>query len=434
MANKQKFGFWSIVLLGINAIIGSGIFLLPNQAMKLIGTASIGVILFDMLLVVSIAVCFAEVGGMFKKNGGPYVYAKEAFGDFVGFEVGFMKWAISIIAWATMAVGFTTALGKVWPAAAEGTIKNFIVVGILVGLGVLNILGVNISKTLNNIITLGKLLPLILFVAVGIFFIKGGSFTPLFPGGSYKAGSFGSAALLIFYAFTGFESIAVAAEDMENPQKNIPKAIITVMIIVSVFYLLIQSVSIGILGQSLGSTSTPVADAAGVFLGPIGGAVVTAGTLISIGGINIAASFITPRSGVALAEDGLIPKVVAKKSKFDTPYIAIIITVALAIPIALSGSFTKLAAISVVSRFVQYVPTCLAVIILRKKRPDLKTSFRVPLGPVIPILAVIVSGWLITQSSMEKILWGLGGLLLGIPLYFFMKDKNVQTEELDCEM
>ncbi|MGL4730394.1 MAG: APC family permease [Clostridium sp.] len=429
MGDKKKIGFWSIVLLGINAIIGSGIFLLPNKAMDIIGPASLGVIIFDMLLVVSIAVCFAEVGGMFKKNGGPYVYAKEAFGDFVGFEVGFMKWAVSVIAWATMAVGFVTALSVVWPAAGQGMTKNLIVVGIIVGLGIINILGVSISKVLNNIITVGKLVPLIIFIAIGIFFIKGSNFTPVFPGGTYQSGSFGEAALLIFYAFTGFESIAVAAEDMENPEKNIPKAIITVMMIVSVIYILIQAVSIGILGEQLALTKTPVADASSVFLGSWGGMLVTAGTLISIGGINIAASFITPRTAVALAEDGLLPKALNKYNSKGTPYIAIIVTVLLTIPVALSGSFTKLAAISVVSRFAQYIPTCLAVLILRK-REDLKTSFRIPFGPVIPIVAVGVSIWLLCNSSMEKILWGLGGLVIGVPVYFLMTKMNKKSEDV----
>lgn len=420
---KNKFGFWSIVLLGINAIIGSGIFLLPNKAMKIIGPASMLVILFETVLVVSLALCFAEVGGMFKKNGGPYVYAKEAFGDFVGFEVGFMKWAIGIIAWATMAVAFVTALSVVWPQAGEGMTKNIIVTTILVGLGIVNILGVNISRALNNIITVGKLVPLVIFIAIGIFFIKGGNFTPMFPGGHYTAGSFGEAALLIFYAFTGFESIAVAAEDMENPEKNIPKAIITVMIIVSIFYLLIQAVSIGVLGADLAKSTAPVAEASKMFLGPIGGIMVTAGTLISIGGINIAASFITPRSGVALAEDGLLPKAIAKKSKFGTPALAIAITVALAVPLALSGSFAKLAMISVVSRFAQYLPTCLAVLKLRK-REDLKSTFTIPFGPVIPVVAIVVSLWMLAQSDLEKIIWGLCGLIVGVPIYFLMKHNN----------
>lgn len=112
---KQKMGFWSIVLLGINGIIGSGIFLLPNQAMKLMGTASIGVFIFDALLVTSITVCFAECASLFEVNGGPYIYAKAAFGEFVGYEVGFVTWAIRMIAEATMAVAFTTALGGIVP-------------------------------------------------------------------------------------------------------------------------------------------------------------------------------------------------------------------------------------------------------------------------------------------------------------------------------
>lgn len=417
----NKLGFWSIVLLGINSIIGSGIFLLPNKAYSLVGAGSIFVILFDMILVLSIALCFAEAGGMFKKNGGPYVYAKEAFGEFVGFEVGFMKWAIAIIAWAAMASAFVQALGRIFPTAQDPFIRDIIIVVMIVGLGIINILGVNLSKLLNNIITTGKLIPLFLFVAVGIFYLNKGNFTPLFPTGSNGEVNFAAASLLMFYAFTGFESIAVAAEDMENPEKNIPIATILVMLIVSIIYILILVVSIGVLGPELATSSAPLADAAGKILGRSGVALISAGTLISIGGINIAASFVTPRSGVALAEDGILPKKIAETGRFGTPTYAILITVILAIIIALSGSFSKLAAISVISRFVQYLPTCLAIPVLRKRRPDLKRTFKVPFGPIIPIFAIIVSCWLLYNSDLEKILIGLGGLALGVPIYFFMK-------------
>lgn len=418
---KNKLGFWSIVLLGINSIIGSGIFLLPNKAYSLVGPGSILVILFDMVLVLSIALCFAEAGGMFKKNGGPYVYARETFGEFVGFEVGFMKWAIAIIAWAAMAAAFVQALGRVFPTVQNPIISNAIIVIIIVGLGIVNILGVNISKVLNNIITTGKLIPLILFIAVGIFFVDTGNFSPMFPKGESGEVNFAAASLLMFYAFTGFESIAVAAEDMENPEKNIPIATILVMVIVSLIYIFILAVSIGILGPDLAKSSAPLADAAGRIVGKPGLALISAGTLISIGGINIAASFSTPRSGVALAENGILPKKIAETGRFGTPTYAILITVVLAVIIALSGSFSKLAAISVISRFVQYLPTCLAIPVLRKKRPDLKRTFKVPFGPVIPIFAIIVSCWLLYNSDMEKILIGLGGLALGVPIYFFMK-------------
>lgn len=419
--SKDKFGFWSIVLLGINAIIGSGIFLLPNQAYSLVGVFSLVVIVFDMVLATCMALCFAELSGLFKKNGGPYVYAKAAFGDFVGFEVGFMKAAVSIIAWATMANGFVTALASIWPLAGQEITKKIIIIVLIGVLAIVNIMGVNISRTVNNVVTIGKVLPLIIFIAIGIFFINGGNFTPLFLNETYQEGTFGAAALVIFYAFVGFESIASAAEDMDNPDKNLPRAIVVIMIIVSIIYVLIQTVSIGILGADLAKSTTPVAQAAAKFIGSGGGLLVTAGTLVSIGGVNMAASFLTPRNIVAMADDKLLPSVLSKYNKRGTPYAAIIFSAVLAMLIAVSGTFTQLAAISVVSRFTQYVPTCLAVIILRKKNPEKQSPLRIPFGPVIPIVSVIVSMWLITQSSMDKIIIGLGGLLIGIPFYFVMK-------------
>jgi len=404
MTNKNKMGLFSIILLGFNGIIGSGIFLLPNKVMAQVGPAAVLVTLFDALLVISIAVCFAEVGGMFKKNGGPYVYAKEAFGEFVGFEVGFMKWAIAIIAWATMTVGFAEALMGLLPKgtfANENIAKAIIVTIIVVLLTLVNLSGIKTSKILNNIVTTGKLLPLIIFIAVGLFFINGSNFTPFFVPGKNASGQAMS---------TG---AAIGA------------------FICSIFYVLIIGIAIGILGTDLVTAKAPIQEAFQRIIGNTGKYLVGAGTLVSIGGINLAASIMTPRSGSALADDGLIPRVIAKKNSKDVPYIAIIITGVLTLALglygSLIGSFAILAAISVVSRFVQYVPTCLSVIVLRKKRPDLKPSFRVPFGPVIPILAVVVSFWLLYNSDMQKIVIGLGGLVIGAVVYFLMKLLNKEN-------
>lgn len=424
--SSNKLGLFSIILLGINAIVGTGIFLLPNQAYAEVGVTSIAVIVFDAFLVISIALCFAEMGGMYKNNGGPYLYAKDAFGDFVGFEVGIMKWAISIIAWAAMAMGFPTALGAVWEPAQNPVVQKIIAISILVLLGIMNIMGVKISKIMNNIVTTGKLIPLILFVTVGVFFIKGENFVnPVSETGEVVLkGTFGSAALLIFYAFTGFESIGVAAGDMDNAKKNVPLAICIVLILVAIIYILIQVNSIGILGASLATTSTPVATAAEKFLGKWAGAMVTAGTLISIGGINIASSFLTPRAGVAMSDEHQLPSFISKRNSKDVPYVAVIISVVLTALVTLTGSFTTLAAISVVSRFAQYIPTCLAVPVMRKKAPDMERGFVLPLGPVIPIIATVVSLWLLSQSDLKKIIFGLGGLVIGAVIYFIMKKTN----------
>lgn len=426
MKKKQTFGFFSIILLGINAIIGSGIFLLPGQAYAKMGTSSLFIYLLVSLLAMALAMCFAEVAGMFKRNGGAYVYVKEAFGDFAGFEVGIMKWIVSIIAWATMAVGFVTALSSLWPSAKEPMIHSILVSVLLIGLAIINILGVRITKYVNNIATIGKLLPLLLFIGMGVFYLHGDYFSPLLPS-MVSSSTLSETVLLIFYAFTGFEAIASAAEDMENPKKTLPLAILFAMFFVSILYFLIQMVSIGTLGNALADSVTPLADAISIFLGPMGKTMVALGTLISIGGINIASSFLTPRNGVALAEDGLLPHVIVKKSRWGTPYVAILCSVAIALPIALSGSFTQLAAISVISRFTQYIPTCLSVIVFRRKRPDLTSTFRVPFGYTIPILATLVSFWLLFHADIEKLLIGLGAMILAIPLYFIMKRWQMRT-------
>ena len=426
-SKRHKIGLWSMILLGFNSIVGTGIFLLPNKAMKLMGTASLLVILFDAALAVAVALCFAEAGSMFSKGGGPYLYTKKAFGDFPAFEVGIMTYAVCIIAAATMAVGFSTALSVFWPAAAHGLTKDIIVISVIVVLTIINLIGVNFTKIILNVATIGKLVPLILFIAVGIFFIKGSNFTPILPHNTYVSGSFGTAALLIFFAFTGFESLALGAEDMENPKKNIPRAIIIVMAIVAAVYMLIQIVSIGMLGQGLANDLTPVSTATQRFLGPFGADFISIGILVSIIGINVAQSFYTPRIAKSLADDGLLPKPMAKMSKRNVPYIGIIVSAIITIPIALSGSFTELAVISSISRFAQYLPTCVAILVLRRKK-DLNATFRIPFGPIIPIVASVVSIWLVLQSSLKNIVWGLGALVIAVPLYFIMRKYNKQEE------
>ncbi|WP_288571423.1 amino acid permease [uncultured Mitsuokella sp.] len=241
-----------------------------------------------------------------------------------------------------------------------------------------------------------------------------------------RALSFGAAALLIFYAFTGFEAIAEAAEDMDDPKRNIPRAIVVVMLLVSAFYFLIMTVSIGVLGPDLAATKTPIATAAAVFLGTGGGLLVTAGTLVSIGGINLASSFLTPRVIVAIADDHMLPLIFSRYNRFHTPCVAILFATLVGILIALSGSFTTLAAISVVSRFAQYVPTCLAILVLRRRDPEHPSTLPVPFGPVIPVIAVLVSLWLLVQADLHKILFGLGGLLIAVPFYFLMRKQYLQ--------
>lgn len=425
MKETGKFGFCSIVLLGINGIVGTGIFLLPNKAYSIIGSASLGVLLFDAVIAGCIALCFAEAVSLFTRNGGPYLYAKHALGDFWAFEVGVLKWIVTVIAWAAMAVGFATALGAAVPALSGDFAKDVISFILIVGLTIVNIFGVNVSKFVNNLITISKLVPLALFIAIGIFFINGANFTPVFPQDIYVDGSFAQAAVLLFFAYTGFEVIAIAAEDMKNPKKNLPRAIIMCMLLVSVLYMAILAVSIGVLGTDLANTKAPVQDAFNVIVGPIGMYIVLVGTLISMGGINFAEAYYAPRVATSMAEDGMLPNALAKRNRYNAPYVAAIVTAIASVLLAWSGSFTTLAAISAVSRFTQYLPTCLAVIIFRRKWADKARSYTIPGGYLIPVIAIGTSLWMLAQAQTNQLLWGLGGCIVILPFYYsYWKKKK----------
>lgn len=435
MKETGKFGFWSIVLLGMNGIVGTGIFLLPNKAYSIIGSASLGVLLFDAVIAGCIALCFAEAASLFTRNGGPYLYAKHALGDFWAFEVGVLKWIVTVIAWAAMAVGFATALGAAVPALSGDFAKDTISFILIVGLTIVNIFGVNVSKFVNNLMTISKLVPLALFIAIGIFFINGANFTPVFPQDTYVDGSFAQAAVLLFFAYTGFEVIAIAAEDMKNPKKNLPRAIIMCMLLVSILYMAILAVSIGVLGTDLANTKAPVQDAFNVIVGPIGMYVVLVGTLISMGGINFAEAYYAPRVATSMAEDVMLPSALAKRNRYNAPYVAAIVTAIASVLLAWSGSFTTLAAISAVSRFTQYLPTCLAVIIFRRKWADKARSYTIPGGYLIPVIAIGTSLWMLAQAQTNQLLWGLGGCIIILPFYYsYWKKKKAGLIKNNDEM
>lgn len=420
---KDKFGLWSIVLLGINGIIGTGIFLLPNRAYALMGPSSLLILLFDAFLAGCLALCFAEVAGFFSRNGGPYLYAKAAFGDFVGYEVGVLKLVVTIIAWAAMAVGFATALGAAFPFFAGDTMKNLIAAVLIGGLTIMNIAGVKISKILNNIMTISKLVPLCVFIAVGLFFVNGSNFTPFVP--THMAdGAFANAAITMFFAYTGFEAIAVAAEDFKDPKKDLPRGIILTMIIVTIIYMLVVGISIGILGPDLAVDKAPIQTAFGRAVGPIGAYFILIGTLFSMGGINLAESFIAPRACTSLAEDGMLPAFLNRRTSWGTPWASSVVVAILSILLAWSGSFTTLAAISAVSRFTQYLPTVLSVIVFRRKWKDRERTYKIPGGIFVPVVAFLTSLWMLSNAKPMQLVWGLGGILVIAPYYLVYKKKK----------
>ena len=408
---NAKFSFSGATLYGINAVIGSGIFLLPQKIYKGLGPASLAVMLGTALLVILLAVCLAETAGYFNKNGGAFQYSKAAFGDFVGFNVGFLGWAVTIIAWSAMAAGFARLFVITFKSFAP--YELLLSVSLIILLSLMNISGLKTSKMFTLTATVAKLIPIVAFSLCAIFFIKGGidkgNFTPflqLEPGVDIMK-AISSTAIYIFYGFIGFETMSIVAGEMRNPEKNVPRAILGSISIVSVLYMLIIAGTIAMLGSRILQTDASVQDAFVEMIGPVGAWIVSIGALISIAGLNIGESIMVPRYGAAIANEGLLPKKIAETNSKNAPIVAIIISGILAIALLFSGKFEELAALSVV--------------------------FRVPFGPVIPILAVLVSLVMIWGENPMNYVYGLIGVLIASAVYFIYivlicKNKVLEQE------
>ncbi|WNZ87802.1 APC family permease [Streptococcus iniae] len=421
-----KFSLSGATLYGINAVIGSGIFLLPQEIYKGLGPASIAVMLGTAILTIMLAVCFAEVSGYFGKNGGAFQYSKRAFGDFIGFNVGFLGWTVTIFAWATMATGFAKMFIITFPAFEGWNIP--LSIGLVIMLSLMNIAGLKTSKVLTITATIAKLIPIVAFSVITIFFLKQGmpNFTPFtqLEQGQSLFSAVSKTAVYIFYGFIGFETLSIVAGEMRNPEKNVPRAILGSISIVSVLYMLIIGGTIAMLGSGIMSTDAPVQDAFVKMIGPAGAWLVSIGALISITGLNMGESIMVPRYGAAIANEGLLPAKIAKENKNVAPVVAIMISSGIAIALLLSGTFETLATLSVVFRFFQYIPTALAVIKLRKMEPDANVIFRVPFGPVIPIVAVIVSLIMIVGDNPMNIIYGLIGVIVASTVYYLMHGRK----------
>ena len=425
---NAKFSFGGATLYGINAVIGSGIFLLPRTIYQDLGPASLVAMVLDAVLVLMLAVCFAEVAGYFNKNGGAFQYSKTAFGDFIGFNVGVLGWFVTIIAWAAMAAGFAKLLIQTFPAL-EGQ-NTLISICLVIFLSVINSMGIKTSKIFTIVITIAKLIPIIAFTLIAVFFIKNGinqgNFTPflqLNPDMTLSK-AMASTSLTVFYAFIGFEALPVVAGEMRNAKKNVPKAIIGSISIVSLLYFMIIAGTIAMLGTGILQSNAPVQDAFVEMIGPAGKWIISIGALISIAGLNMGDSLMIPRYGASIADEGLLPKVIDKKNNKNAPIVAIIFSGLLTIAFLLSGSFEQLAELSVVFRFFQYIPTALAVIWLRKKDMENVPAFRLPFGPVIPIISIVVSIWMVAAANPINLIAGVIGVIVASILYLLLNNNK----------
>ena len=389
---------WDLVAITINGIIGAGIFGLPSKVYSLIGTYSIIAFIACALIVALIILCFAEVSSRFDETGGPYLYAREAFNPAVAFEVGWLIWLVRITAFAANGNLLINYLSYFWLSATTPGWRALVIVFVVVVLAVINLLGIRQTAIVGNVFTVGKLVPMIIFCGVGLFFLNPQAFA---PGPSPATADFSKSVLLLVYAFTGFEMATIPAGEVRNPQKNLPRALIIALFVVAVLYILIQVVCVGTLPE-LAQSQKPLADAGSRFMGTAGGAIISAGAIISItGNLNIL-MLSGSRLPFAMAEQKQLPAFIGKVHRsFYTPYVAILITASLMLFLTLKSSFVAALTISTIARLSTYAATCLALPIFRRRKNLPAAAFRLPGGTVIALLSLGLIVWLLLSALQE---------------------------------
>lgn len=418
-------GRWDLTAIAINTIIGAGIFGLPAKIHALIGSYSLLAFLLCAVIIGFIVLCYAEVSSRFSETGGPYLYAREAFGPIVGFEVGWLYWIVRVATFAANCNLFVTYLGY-FDGRLNSTGGRIAIVSLVVAvLTAVNLIGVKQSALMTNVFTAGKLIPLIVFAAVGLFFVDAGNF-------SFDAvpeyGAFSSAVLLLIYAFVGFEVAVVLGGETRDPQRSMPFALLIAVLVVATLYILIQIVSIGTL-PGLAMSERPLADSASVFLGKFGAGFITIGALVSIlGNLNVGLLGGT-RLLYAMSEHRDLPGVLSKThSKYKTPYLAIALTAIVIFVLTIQSSFLTALAIATITRLLVYATTCLALPVFRRRGNAPEARFTAPAGIAACILSVALIIWLLTRVDFAK--EGLPILIaavFGLAIYFLYKFAGTRS-------
>jgi len=420
---KKLLSLFDVVNLVVGTIVGADIYIAAAFGAGLLGPASLIAWALAGVMAIIIALSFAECSSLIPRAGGPYVYAKDAFGDFIGFLSG---WSLLLASWSAIAVfplAFVAYLQYFFPNMSfitQITIKILFII-LLTGI---NYIGVREAGRVNDILTSLKLAPILILTIAGIAYliinpsILVSNFTPFAPLGF---SGLGSALVLVFWAYVGFELVTVPSDEIIDSKKTIPKAIAIGMGIVALFYIITNFMIVGIVPwQQLSQSSAPLALAGYALLAGVGALFITVGALLSISGSDEAGILSSSRIPYAMAGDGLLPRMFAKKHpRYDTPYVALITQGVITGVASIFGTINNLIVLSVFTLLFCYIVTCISVFPLRKKY---EKSIKIP--SIIPVAGVLISIYMMTQCNLNQIIAGVVFIALGIPIYWKYSPKE----------
>ena len=414
----SKLGFWSIVLLAINSIIGSGIFLTPGNVVQQAGSKALIVYFIAAIFASILAISFAAAAKYVTKSGAAYAYSKAAFGNNVGFYMGILRYFSASVAWGVMAVGVIKSTISIFGGNPNETMS--VTIGFLILMAVItiiNLFGQKVVKYVMNLATIGKLAALVLIIVAGVvlLIVSGASSNlsqvnkitqngqKIVP--TLTTTGFVMAIVSAFYAFTGFESVASGSDDMKNPAKNLPRAIPLAIIVIAVIYIGVVAVAMMLDPKALMTTKQVVAIAA-IFKNEILRDVILVGALVSMFGINVASSFNAPRILEAMARENQFSKALTKRTKNNFPIRTFFISVLLAIliPMAFEYNMVNLITLSAMVRFLGFIVVPLAVIKFYRGKtaePVLNAQKNVWTDIVVPILSIALVIFLLVEYNWK---------------------------------
>jgi APA family basic amino acid/polyamine antiporter len=387
----------------VSSTIGAGIFVIPATVAKGLGSAAPLAFVCCAIAMVLFVTCFAIAGSRVSLTGGLYAYVEVAFGRYVGFLAGVLYFLTALGAVAGVVNVLANSVALVVPFLGGPIMRVVVMLAVYGSLVLINIRGVREGAGAVTVITVAKLLPLLLFIGAGIFFVH----APNIAWSSWPSSkSLGDAVILLIFAFVGIEVALIPSGEVKNPARTVPRSAYFALVVTTIIYVLIQIVAQGTLGADLANhPDAPLAESAAKFLGNVGRMVLLAGATISAFGFVTSDILSSPRMIFAFGRDGALPEFFAHvHSRHRSPDVAIITYATLAFAFSVSGTFEKLAVLSNVAVLLMYFLCCAAcwVLIARHVRTDAATAFSFPGLKIVPALAIIAIVWILGQSAMSE--------------------------------
>ena len=414
----------------VSSTIGAGIFVIPATVAKGLGSAAPLAFVCCAIAMVLFVTCFAIAGSRVSLTGGLYAYVEVAFGRYVGFLAGMLYFLTALGAVAGVVNVLANSVALVVPFLGGSVMRIIVMFAVYGSLVLINIRGVRQGAGAVTVITVAKLLPLLLFICVGIFFIHAPN---LAWSGWPSSKSLGDAVILLIFAFVGIEVALIPSGEVKNPARTVPRSAYLALVITTIIYLMIQLVAQGTLGPDLANhPAAPLAESAATFLGNLGRTILLAGASISAFGFVTSDILSSPRMIFAFGRDGALPQFFAHvHPRYRSPDVAIITYAALAFVLSISGTFERLAVLSNVAVLLMYLLCCAAcwVLVQRDVRSDGK-PFNFPGMKIVPALAILAIVWILAHATVREFL--VTGIVLSLSsLLYFVRRTVARAEHVN---